>query len=338
MMNDLVGYVRHELFPKWKFFMNRKQLEFSNQPDTVCYQICKGMHVFDTYAVKWWEECHDKILDTLNSKRADVTAAIKKGYFRKWAANCFCFQLDAISLLLYCSNTSSTEEMTSMKKRNTIMPSLDDLLKLSKNCDTYQWLCSRLMKCVVGYMVWSRSYYKRPLAEIATCSDESFLLLTIENNYERWQDEWTWKEVNKDKEDHEKTAKSFALARYTNSGKSTKNGRSKRFSGWSRDGYLRFNAIYGQVADDRKYRANFETTLQESFAQEQATAGFSSDKEDEDDDEIYPANDMEVIGRAKKATLVTPGKPNEETEPPASDDESSSSNSNSSRDDSDDGL
>jgi hypothetical protein len=80
MIADLVSYVRHDLFPKWKFFMSRHQLVFSLATDSICVQICNGMGVYEHFASKWWEEYHDKILETLNSKRADVTACIKRAF------------------------------------------------------------------------------------------------------------------------------------------------------------------------------------------------------------------------------------------------------------------
>ena len=45
------------------------------------------------------------------------------------------------------------------------------------------------MKCVVGCHVWSRRAFKEVLSEFITESDESFMLLTLENNYSRWVQE-----------------------------------------------------------------------------------------------------------------------------------------------------
>jgi hypothetical protein len=80
---QLVTYVRNELFPKLKFFMNAKQLSFSAEKDSLCYHICQGMNVNKDYAMDWWDEFKNKILATLNSKRADVTSCIKKAFMSK---------------------------------------------------------------------------------------------------------------------------------------------------------------------------------------------------------------------------------------------------------------
>jgi len=141
-------------------------------------------------------------------------------------------------------------EMAYHKKKRKEFPTLEEILLLSKGGNKYRWLCSKMMKCVIGCNVWNRRYFKEPLSDIATCSDEAFLLLTIENNNERWREEAVWIEKNRDKEDP--AEKKFSEARYTNSGCSKANGRSKRFQGWSREGYLQFNKLYQLVVEDRK--------------------------------------------------------------------------------------
>ena len=149
----------------------------------------------------------------------------------------------------------------------------------------YQWVCLRLLKCVVGCTVFGRRYYRESLAEVATISDESFVVLTIENNYNRWVEEANWN-------GEPGTKGVFCDALYTNSGRSTKGGRgsSRRFQGWSRKGYLRFNELHQLVKEDRKRRANFELELKKQFQLEYGgSKGNFSDSEEED--EIFPAND-----------------------------------------------
>jgi hypothetical protein len=38
----------------------------------------------------------------------------------------------------------------------------------------------------VGWKAWNKQKYKEPISDIATCSDESFVLLTLKHNYDRW--------------------------------------------------------------------------------------------------------------------------------------------------------
>jgi hypothetical protein len=81
---DLVMYVRNDLFPKLKFFMHKSQLLYSAVDDTICYQICADLGLSETRACSWWEKNKQKIAKTLNSKRADVTSAIKRVFMSKF--------------------------------------------------------------------------------------------------------------------------------------------------------------------------------------------------------------------------------------------------------------
>jgi hypothetical protein len=229
------------------------------------------------------------------------------------------------------------EEMTAARRTpDACQPSMSEIMELSENAKTYQWVCSTLLKCVVGNTLWNRRYYKESLSDIATCSDEAFLLLTLENNYMRWLDEWKWLKNNRDVEKEERTPKQFRTALYTNSGHSQKNGRSKRFSGWSRDGYLRFNEIYALVAADRTDRAIFEADLKATYVVAHSKDESTPAIED-DNDEIFPANDMLGVAVSHVAPIVTP---RAMSRPPvakrsnaASSDENSSQNSEDRSDD-----
>jgi hypothetical protein len=127
---------------------------------------------------------------------------------------------------------------------------LQEFLQLSPVGKPYKWICTHLMSGVVGNKAWTKKKHKETLCDIATCSDETFVLLTLENNYERWMSEALWCFVKEDKEPNERAPKMFPNSKYTNSGKSQKNGRSKRLQGWSQDGYVRFNELYTCVQDD----------------------------------------------------------------------------------------
>jgi hypothetical protein len=177
----------------------------------------------------------------------------------------------------------------------------------------YEWLCSTLIPCVVGWKAWNKKRYKEPLSDIATCSDESFVLLTLENNYERWLGEVGWLARNKDKDPADREPKAFPDSRFTNSGKSKQNGRSRRLQGWAREGYLLFNELYQQVANDRLRRANFEAELMTQLRAGMDDFATDSDQEDEED-EIFPANDLDGVV-APVVAMVTPGKTNAEYDP-----------------------
>ena len=171
---------------------------------------------------------------------------------------------------------------------------MEDFRQLSPIGEPYVWLCHFMLPAVVGWKTWNKRKYKEPISDIASCSDESFVLLTLENNYDRWIAEVNWLVRNKDKEAAEKEPKHFPESRFTNSGKSKQNGRSKRLQGWAREGYLLFNNLYQRVAEDRKRRANFEAEI---MTQLRATTNeTNSDSEEEaEEDEIFPANDLDGV-------------------------------------------
>jgi hypothetical protein len=193
------------------------------------------------------------------------------------------------------------EDVVQNLKQQKDVPRIAEILQLSNGGEAYHWICSKMLKCVVGYATWNRRCYKELLSDFSTASDESFLVVTIENNYQRWLHEAKHRYTNceEDPDDDSWRAK-LAPAKFTNSGASSANGNgsNRRCGGWSKPGYLRFNAIYSLVQEDRKRRANFELELKEHF-QNEKNMGDEDDDSDSNDEEIVPAND--IIG-AKQPT------------------------------------
>jgi len=218
--------------------MSTNQLQYSAEETSICHQICCGIGVVGNRRSKWWEAYKNKILETLNAKRADMTSCIKRIFLSKFLimGKRTAEKGGVLKLSVLLCYYIQKGEMAYHKKKRKEFPTLEEILLLSKGGNKYRWLCSKMMKCVIGCNVWNRRYFKEPLSDIATCSDEAFLLLTIENNNERWREEAVWIEKNRDKEDP--AEKKFSEARYTNSGCSKANGRSKCFQGWSHEGYL----------------------------------------------------------------------------------------------------
>jgi hypothetical protein len=183
----------------------------------------------------------------------------------------------------------STGELMKFKTDQKPFHSLELLLLLSKGGEAYKWLCSHFLKCVVGSKPWARRHHRESLSDVVTESDESFVLLTLENNYDRWCQEFTLAP-------HDNEGRSLLPeSRYTNSGSSNKVGKgsSRRFHGWSREGYLRFNTLHGMVKEDRKQREIFELDLKEHFETEHARRRQDEEVSDTaDEEEIFPANDM----------------------------------------------
>jgi hypothetical protein len=53
-------------------------------------------------------------------------------------------------------------------------------------------MCTTLLPCVVGKKAWGKRRLKEPLSDIVTCSDETFVLLVLDNNYVHWLAEAKW--------------------------------------------------------------------------------------------------------------------------------------------------
>jgi hypothetical protein len=150
------------------------------------------------------------------------------------------------------------------------------------------------MLCVVGKKAGGKKKLKEALSDIVTCSDEVFVLLTLENNYDRWMAECKWLVGNKNKEPTERDEKTFPVSKYTNSGKSQCNGRSRPLSGWARKGYLKFNEPYMLVRQDRQQCSRFELELLTQL-QQLAPPRNSGHTNTVNEEEIFPANDWDGL-------------------------------------------
>lgn len=83
----------------------------------------------------------------------------------------------------------------------------DKILQKDHHCgwksDKHEGLVLQWQSCGRLRSVASPSLQKGTLSEIATCSDAAFLLLTLDNNYAKWTDEWLWQLETQDRDkDH----------------------------------------------------------------------------------------------------------------------------------------
>ena len=63
-----------------------------------------------------------------------------------------------------------------------MLPSIEDILKLRKNLQTMRILCDHFLPCVIGKKWWKMQILSgRHVNNIATVSDEAFVLLVLEN-------------------------------------------------------------------------------------------------------------------------------------------------------------
>ena len=94
------------------------------------------------------------------------------------------------------------------------------------NNTTFTFIVEHLAGAVIGQRKWKTTRCYAPLTKHMSISDEAFMLLVLENQYELW--------INSD------TTK-------VGQGKYTENGPNKKFCGWTNEGMRRFNKLLKEV-------------------------------------------------------------------------------------------
>ena len=191
------------------------------------------------------------------------------------------------------------EECRIRRKKKEEMPTMKEILRLSGDKETYGWVCCKFMKCVIGADNWKSNCFRRTMSEFVTNSDESFLLLILENNYGRWMEE-ARRGANRKEDDDERNEggeDTLPEALYTNSGNSKAEGKgcSRRFQGWSMEGYRRFNRLHELVRNDRRGRASFEQDQKRILEELNTKTGGGEDSDEEEEEELFPANDWKNV-------------------------------------------
>ena len=75
---EIQTYVRHKLFPGWKFFTSEKQIAFSDNKGSIILKICNDLAVRKEHRHAWWDKNRKLVVQSLNQKRNDVTNYCKK--------------------------------------------------------------------------------------------------------------------------------------------------------------------------------------------------------------------------------------------------------------------
>ena len=120
------------------------------------------------------------------------------------------------------------------------------LMRPRMNQDFFFYICDTFYKAIKGKVVYSGHTKVQLMSEVVTPSDEAFVLLTIENNYDRW--------VNQYKIDHEHNGedlKNEVWGPYTRNGIGN-TGFTRRNSGWSTQGIERYNELCEDINKDRE--------------------------------------------------------------------------------------
>lgn len=176
------------------------------------------------------------------------------------------------------------------------LPTLEEILKLrqsprNSNNTPFTFVVEHLAGAVIGQQKWKMGRCYTPMTKSMSVSDEAFMLLLLENQYEMW-----------------KEAKTSRVGR----GIYTENSRNKKFCGWSNDGIRRFNELIKEVRENRnkQYSKSVEEETFKTLAERhKKVLGVKrknarkrrrivlsdEEEEDEDEDDIYPDDELELL-------------------------------------------
>jgi hypothetical protein len=172
------------------------------------------------------------------------------------------------------------------------LPPLEDILKLrqsprNNNNTKFTFFVEYMAGAVIGQRKWKTTRCYARLSKHMTMSDEAFMLLVLEKQYELWI-----------KSDSNKIGR----------GKYTKNGPNRKFCGWTNDGMRRFNKLLEDVRGNQnkhyfnevkdmtlkalaeRHRALMRRSGKNSHKHCRHLMEFSTDQSDEEDD-----NDASVV-------------------------------------------
>ena len=138
---------------------------------------------------------------------------------------------------------------------------MEDFLSGRENYDAY----SDFFKYFI-YPMGKKTYWKQTIQnasndqDMTTKSNEAFALLLLENQWDRWLDIFTLNDGKMTSRRGQKraTSESKVMPKYTRGGITYAAGnREDGQKGWSKEGILRFNALYDLVSEDRKKNPEF---------------------------------------------------------------------------------
>ena len=179
------------------------------------------------------------------------------------------------------------------------LPTLAKMLKLrqsprSCNNTSFTVIVEHLAGAVIGQRKWKMGRCYTRLSECMSVSDEAFMLLVLENQYNMWREAETTR---------------VGWGRYT------ENGPNKKFCGWSNDGMRRYNQLIAEVRDNqnKQYCKEVEDSTFKTLAERYkkmlvvrrknnwkrhhcVSPEDMDDKEQEDDDDlIVPEDELMLL-------------------------------------------
>ena len=119
------------------------------------------------------------------------------------------------------------------KKGNVI--TLEEMQKAREDMDNFHKFCKLFLSSMVGRHKYNKKVHLHTISEIATASDEAFVLLCLENSLDRWQHE------------HEKPEEVKKTPVYTASP-----AEASKYGGWSEAGIHRYNELLQHIVPEMR--------------------------------------------------------------------------------------
>ncbi len=110
----------------------------------------------------------------------------------------------------------------------------------------YMQALKTFMPTIVGVGTWKNFYLRRPISEWTTISDEAFLVISLYNNWNRWND------MRRNNSRQSEVPSKYTM-KVTKSGVVHLNSKNK---GWSNEGITHFNSLVRIIKDARENNKN----------------------------------------------------------------------------------
>lgn len=244
MFRRINALVHDKIFSYKKFITSQRDLDEFTDNNSLGSVIMTLLKVEKPDRLPFWNAYKEIVADAIANRRTTITNDLKKVVMSKYSTtynmlsdtvslshyNLFCLFLSGIKADNKALNDQG-KEVPSHKQ----LPTLEDILKLRQapqrnNNTAFTFMVEHLAGTVIGQRKWKTTRCYAPLNKHMSVSDEAFMLLVLENQYDLW--------VNSD---------TASVGR----GQYTKNGPNKKFCGWTNEGMRRFNQLLDEVRANR---------------------------------------------------------------------------------------
>ena len=138
-------------------------------------------------------------------------------------------------IYLISNHFSVSFRLSYSNENNFEFPTLDEIFILRKNRGVYKWFCDTILPEVIGSREFAKLCEFEPLSNFITISDEAFVLVCMENYYEKLQNK-VQKEFVSDESNLEEIIVPNPTPLYTKPGASPHKRSFKgsfKYSGWT---------------------------------------------------------------------------------------------------------